>query len=372
MLLRRQVKGFAAGSMLSEFVWQVAGHRVEPHVRVARQKRPHHVVRLLRLVGTHTIHQQPVGGETAALRLQQRQLCGLHALQVLGTPAPLDVGMTAQHPQAGTRRVHEDAVENARPRRRSGAVRRHGRDARQPQTPHVGIKQPQAARLSVTSQDLPRVAHELGKVGRLAARRRAGIQHPLPRLRPAQRRYQHGAFVLNLEQAVAVTRQRVQAARSLHRQRRRQQAGGPDMPQPLLHKALRQHLRGDAQRVDAQRDVPGAIVRRAQGLRARPAVAVQPALHQPLRVRMRHRQMRRRLRVGVRQGIRGVLPQQGAQDAVHQPRDPGVSEAPCQSHRGMHRGARRHPFHPQALIGPESENVANPGRQGIERTVARL
>ena len=82
--------------------------------------------------------------------------------------------------------------------------------------------------------------------------------------------------------------------------------------------------------------------------------------------------MRRRLRLGVRQGVGGVLPQQGSQDAVHETRNPGVPEAPRQPHRGMHRGARRHPVHPQALIGPESEDIANPGRQGIERAAARL
>ena len=205
------------------------------------------------------------------------------------------------------------------------------------------------AGLPVTGHDLPRIAHELGKVGRLAARRRAGIQHPLPRLHPAQRRHQHGAFVLHLEQAVAVTRQRVQATHPLHHQRLRQQARGPDQPQPLLRKALRQSLRRDAQRVDPQRDVSGAIVRRAQGLRARPAVAVQPAFHQPLRMRMRHRQMRRRLRVGVpathtrrAAGVRFAARRSPAPRPPACPKRRANATEACTAARGGTRSIHRH------------------------------
>ena len=101
--------------------------------------------------------------------------------QIRLAPAPPDVGVAAEGAEAGARRVDEHAVERGAERGGAGGVRLDDAHARGARAAHGLGEQPDPARRTSVATMKPVVAHRRRHRGRLAARRRAGVEHALAR-----------------------------------------------------------------------------------------------------------------------------------------------------------------------------------------------
>ena len=227
--------------------------------------------------------------------------------------------------------------------------------------------------VDIAGDNLALILHKLCHVRCLAAGSAAHIQHAHSGLGHQHRRYQHGAFVLN----VKLLRQCRQKC-----MQRRQMLCHNSVGTPFGSTHLRTHFRQirqqlvarSHQRINTQAHRRSRIIKRQQAFGAASSPRSQPALHQPARMVIFQRQIIGILLFGIGQDERAclLLTQQTAQNAVDKLGAALMAHRACQLHSLVYCRRRRNACHIQQLVGANAQYRQNITGHLIQRTADAL
>jgi hypothetical protein len=117
--------------------------------------------------------------------------------------------VASEHPEAGARRIDEDAVKRLIESYRCG-VSHPALEASKPEAPAIVLDEAQALAALFETHHLPLISHQLSRMGGLAPGGRAGVEHTLPWVRVKKIPTEDGGFVLDGKPALTIAPQLVQ------------------------------------------------------------------------------------------------------------------------------------------------------------------
>ena len=234
--------------------------------------------------GAGRIYQSAAGYQHPGGTFQNAVLSVRTELYILRAPFLTGHFILPEHSLSGAGCIHQNSVKRAQPfAAQLQSIVLQCFNALHTQTGSVFGNQLQLVLVDVAGDNLALILHKLCHVRCLAARSAAHIQHAHSGLRCQHRRYQHGAFVLNIKMLRQCRQKCMQ---------RRQMLCHNTIGTPFGSTHLRTHFRQirqqliarSHQRIGTQANRRSRVIKRQQTFGAAASPWSQPALHQPARM----------------------------------------------------------------------------------------